>query len=366
MSYKSKVLGGVKPDPWAKRLWHNFWLYRVGQFTTGNLKKMAEASTNSGGVQPVVSDIQPYVIHTFKEELEAGVVMVVRQNSHHVHNIEELKRGSVMVGHTDPQIFHWFKQLGSVPPRGLMSGDIRKLTGQQFDDVWWNSVVKHPIIHDQAKKMWEDDEGVGEAERAAMKKKEEQRDMQRMAKMTGTDWRAKHELRERSPTPEDDAEAPLYIMKAEDFALYRVVPDTLYYADATGAMNKVRSRFPTDRDPLVRVVPRFIRLANLNRPKTMASLNINYNMKFSNCFAYSADKHGMYFMATQEDVNSGGKEIWNEYFLEYGKGMEITTETDLEWWFRNMTRLGQAETGTMSNEMEEADPADVNFKTGQQ
>eukprot|EP00759_Apiculatamorpha_spiralis_P033957 PhF_6_TR35061/c0_g1_i1/m.51092 len=365
MAYKSKIVGGPRPDVWAGRFWHNFWLYRVGQITSGNMNKMLQNPiSGSGGATPVVSDIQPFVIHTFKKEFESNVVIVVRKNSPHVQNFNDLGKASVMVGHTDPQIFHWFKQLGSIPPRGLMTGAVEQLKDVDFDDAWWNSVVKHPTLHAQAKEMWEKDEGIGAEEREAMKKREEQRDMLRMERMTGSDWRVKHQEREKSPSPEDDIEAPLYVMNAEDFALYRVKPETLYFADAAGGMNRVRSPFPTERDPLVRIVPRFIRLVNLSRQKTLTSLNMNYNLKLVNMFAFAADKKGLYIMGTQEGdpLKPAGKEVWNEYFIEYGKGMEITKETDLEWWLRNLQRLGSQDVATNSSEVQEADPADTNFR----
>eukprot|EP00760_Papus_ankaliazontas_P011547 PhM_4_TR14843/c0_g1_i1/m.63787 len=361
MSYKTRVAGGPRIDKYAGRFWHNFNVYRVGQITTGNMKQMLTSTIGQSTSSPVVSDIQPFCIHNFKNELESSVVLIVRNASEHNQNITDISKASMMVGHTDPQIFHWFKQLGSIPPRSLISGKAEKLSGHTFDDVWWNTVVRHPVIHDQAKEMWENDEGVGQADREKMKARELERDQKRMARMTGCDWRAKHKERERSPSPEEDEETPLYVMNAEDFSLYRMHPETLYYADSGVAMHRVTTVFPEPRDPLARCAPRFIRMANLNRQKFIASVNFNYALKLSNAFAFDVTKKGMYLMGTPETEGSG-KEEWNEYYLEFGKNMEITTEVDLDWWFRGLMRFGQSETNTTNSDIDEANPADYQFR----
>ena len=120
-------------QPYAKRFYNNIWTYRVAQLTTSNVRRMKEASISmgfdsgvggsrnsnngqdddgKGGAElPVKSDLQPHALHKFSGEQDWSIVIAVPKSSDHVRNLLDCAKGSLMVGHTDPQLFHWFKEL---------------------------------------------------------------------------------------------------------------------------------------------------------------------------------------------------------------------------------------------------------------
>jgi hypothetical protein len=348
------------------RFFHNIWAYRVGQLTTGNLKTMRESSLGSA-TTPVHSDLQPHALHTFRGDKAPSLCIAVPKSSLHDKNLPECPKVSFMVGHTDPQIFHWFKQLGTVPPRSIVSGKAEVLTGDLQSEVWEDTFVRHPTIHDMAEKMWEKDESKTEAERESIKRREKEEDEARMVRMSGSDWRKKHKERERNPTQAEEEEKPVYIMKPETFTVVRVKPEVCLYGDYGGNMQRVWEPEIPVIDPLARAQPRFLRVINLSRPKLVSSLNINYNLKLSNVFIYSVDRKGLWAMGTQELFDDAGQsrgEQWSEYRFEFGNDMECTTEAELEFWVKGLMRLGTPDAGGRHDgRLDDADPRDMQFRS---
>jgi len=121
-------------------------------------------------------------------------------------------------------------------------------------------------------------------------------------------------------------------------------------------------------DPMARCCPRMLRILNLSREKLVASLNINYDLRLVNCFIYDIDQNGLWAMGSFEkggepqsapgakDGNSPQLEgePWMELRLPFGKDQTLTTEQELEWWIRGLTRLGAPDLAQSSSSLEDA------------
>lgn len=349
----------VKPNPQlAGRFYNNFWTYRVCQLTTSNVAAM-KASSIAGKDQPepVASDIQIHGLHKFRGADDLSLCVVVDKNSSHAKNLSESRKVSVMTGHTDPQIFHWFKQLGTIPPRSILSGTAEVLSGDLLEEVWENTFVRHPVLHDKAQEQWEKNETKTAAEESGIQQRQREEDEKRMLRLSNSDWRSKPKDRERNPTAKEDIEQPIYVMKSDQYVTFRIKPDVRVWGDYAGALTRIwDEKFP-EMDPLARAAPRFIRMANTARGKLVASVNLNYNLKLTNLFVYSIDKKGLWTMATQEQsepLSPGAppRETWNEFRIEFGQDQDVETEAELEWWFKGMMRLGVPETPQYDQEVE--------------
>jgi hypothetical protein len=364
--YKSKVPTNVNAT-YISRFYNHLWTYRVCQLTTGNIQAMkASAISESGNNLPVFSDIQPHGMYRFSGDRDESVVVAVPRSSTHHKNLLECAKVSIMAGHTNPQIYHWFKLLGVVPTRSLISGDTEVLQGFQHTDVWNDMFVRHPVIHDMAQKMWETDESKTDVEKKEVLRREKEEDEKRMFSMSDKNWRKKHDARERNPTTDEDVEKPLFVMKPDAFTVFRVKRDVQLYGDYSGKLHRVWDETFQPIDPLARVAPRFLRVINMARQKLVASLNINYNLKLTNVFVFSIDSRGLWAMGCQEnfaeDERKEAKEQWSEFRFEFGKDQVIETDAELEFWIRGLMRLGVPETGQNSGHVDNMDPQDTQFR----
>lgn len=350
----------VKPNPQiAGRFYNNFWTYRVCQLTTSNVAAMkASGIAGKDQPEPVASDIQVHGIHKFRGSDDLSLCVVVDKNSSHAKNLLESRKVSVMAGHTDPQIFHWFKQLGTIPPRSILSGTAEVLSGDLLEEVWETTFVRHPVLHDKAHEQWEKKETKTHAEEKEIEKREQEEDEKRMLRMSNSDWRSKPKDRERNPTAKEDVEQPIYVMKSDQYVTFRLKPDVRVWGDYAGNLTRVWDNTFHEMDPLARAAPRFVKMANTARGKLVASVNLNYNLKLTNLFVYGLDKKGLWAMATQEQsgepLASGAppRETWNEFRIEFGQDQDVATEAELEWWFKGLMRLGVPETPQYDQQVE--------------
>jgi hypothetical protein len=375
-------------QPYAKRFYNNIWTYRVGQLTTSNVRRMKESSiamgldSGVGGSRnvngssdddkssaelPVKSDLQPHALHKFSGEQDWSIVVAVPKSSDHVRNLLECTKGSLMVGHTDPQLFHWFKELGALPPRSLLSGPMERLTGDLQVEAWETTFGRHPVIHRIAQDMWESDQSKSPEEAVHIAKREQEEDEKRMRRMSSSDWRAKFRDRERNPTRAEDEEAPVYVMKPDTFALFRMKPEVRLWMNIGGQTQRVWEPVVPDADPLCRCSHRFIRMLNLARQKLVPSLNMNFSLKLTNAFVFEIDERGMWAMGTQENVsgkNGVVKEEWMELRLDFGKDQIIKTEQEMEWWVRGLTKLGAPEVSQTNSSVDDAglNPEDFDYR----
>lgn len=411
-SIKQKVSSNLGAG-YATRFGNLFWSYRVCQLTTSNVRSMKEStiamsydsnaqfqnrssssSSGSGGGEnnnnnnnnsnsnhddnsnnsaaaPVRSDLQPHAMHTFRGEEFPSVVLAVPKSSEHLKNLLSCQRGSLMVGHTDPQLFHWFKQLGTLPARGIVSGQLDVLTGDLAAEVWETTFTKHPVIHNIAQSMWEADQSKTEAERAHIDRRLQEEDDKRMRRMSSSDWRKKFKERERNPTTVEDEEKPVYVVKADTFAVVRLKPEVRLWTNCAGHVSRVyEPNFPKTPDPLARASPRFLRMLNVARAKLVPSLNMNFNLRLTNAFICDMDSTGLWAMGTQGNTLEGQqsrqevREEWAELRLEFGKGQVISTEQEMEWWIRGLTKLGAPEMSQTNNTVEDANmnPEDFDYR----
>lgn len=386
-------------QPYAKRFYNNVWTYRVAQLTTSNVRSMKRSpivmgfdsgvggkpssgsgsssggggagdddNGSSGGAElPVKSDLQPHALHKFAGEADWSIILAVPKSSEHVRNLQDCAKGSVMIGHTDPQLFHWFKELGALPPRSLLSGPMELLTGDLLAEAWTETFARHPTIHRIAQDMWEKDESRTAEEAVHIAKREQEEDEKRMRRMSSSDWRAKFRDRERNPTRAEDEEAPVYVIKPETFSLFRLRPDVRLWMNVAGQTQRVWEPVVPDPDPLCRCSHRFIRMLNLARQKLVPSLNMNYSLQLTNAFIFEVDDHGMWAMGTQEnfsDTNGAVREQWMELRLDFGKNQVISTEQEMEWWVRGLTKLGAPEVSQTSSSVEDAgmSPEDFDYR----
>lgn len=353
----------------ATRFYNTIWSYRLCQLTTSNVKAMKDApismfddSTNDkkktdNAMNPVRSDLQPHALHTFVGDQHPSIVLAVPKSSDHYRNLIDCTKGSLMFGHTDPQLFHWFKQLGTLPPRCIVSGKMEVVTGDLRDDTWNRTFVRHPIIHNLAQEMWEKDQTKTEEEVAHINERVREEDEKRMRRMSSSDWRAKFKERESNPTPKDDEELPVYVIKPDAFALVRVTPEVRLWTNFCGQVTRVYDPIVPAMDPLSRASMRFIQMLNLSRPKLVSSLNINYNLKLTNAFVIQVDEKGLWAMGTQENLseqNNAVKEQWTELRLEFGKDQVVKSEQEMEWWIRGLSRLGASEMSQTNTATEDA------------
>jgi hypothetical protein len=362
-SVKKPIKKIVKPNPLlAGRFYNNFWTYRVCQLTTSNVAAMkASGIASKDQPEPVASDIQVHGFHKFRGSDDLSLCVVVDKNSAHAKNLAESKKVSLMAGHTDPQIFHWFKLLGTVPPRSIISGTAEVLSGDLLEDVWENTFVRHPVLHDKAHEQWEKNETKTKAEEDEIVKRQMEEDERRMLRMSNSDWRSKPKERERNPTTKEDIEQPIYVMKSDQYVAFRLKPEVRVWGDYAGNLTRIWEETMPEMDPLARAAPRFIKMANMARGKLIASVNLNYNLKLTNLFVYSIDKKGLWAMATQEtmpppeSLSAGApppRETWNEFRIEFGQDQAVETEAELEWWFKGMMRLGVPETPQYDQQVE--------------
>lgn len=371
---KQKIPSNVGA-PYARRFFNCFWTYRLSQLTTSNMRAMKdspisvslEGDSKKDDTAPVKSDLQPHALHTFMGDESPSIVLAIPKSSEHFRNLTDCSKGSLMAGHTDPQMFHWFKQLGTLPPRSIASGPMEIISGDLKDEVWEKTFSRHPIIHNLAQEMWEKDESKTEEEKKYIAKRTQEEDEKRMKRMSSSDWRSKHLERERNPTKEEDEEKPIYVIKPETFAVVRVRPDVKLWTNFCGQTNRVYEPTIPPMDPLARASPRFIRMLNLGRAKLISSLNINYNLKLTNAFIFEMDAEGMWAMGTQENFSGKNGEVreeWSELRLEFGKNQRIETEHEMEWWIRGLTRLGDPEVAQNDSSIDDAksNPDDYDFR----
>jgi len=314
---------------------------------------------------PVKSDLQPHALHKFPGEEDWSLLIAVPKNSDHYRNVMECGKGSMMIGHTDPQLFHWFKELGSLPPRAILSGSIDVLSGDLQADAWERTFMRHPVIHNIARDMWEKSDSKTAEEAVHIEQREKEEDEKRMRRMSSSDWRSKFKERERNPTAAEDEEKPIYVVKPDTFALLRLRPDVRLWMNVAGQSQRVWDPAIMDPDPLCRCSHRFINMLNLARTKLVPSLNINFSLKLTNAFIFEIDEKGLWALGTQEkSAGQTGKvrEAWNELRLEFGKGQVITTEQEMEWWVRGLTKLGAPEVTQSDNSVEEASLSPEDFE----
>nr|CCC91780.1 conserved hypothetical protein [Trypanosoma congolense IL3000] len=389
---KHKVKSNLN-DVLSSRFNNAMWTYRLGQLTTSNVRRLKDtgipfdlgsSSDNNNkddsgkdAASPVKSDLQPHAIHKFAYDSDDkwSLLIAVPKNSDHFRNVVDCPRGSFMFGHTDPQLFHWFKQLGTLPPRGIVSGPLELLSGDLLSEAWEKTFVRHPVIHGIAQDMWNRKESKTEEEVVTIERREREEDEKRMRRMSSSDWRSKFRDRERNPTAEEDEERPVYVIKSDSFAVLRMKPEVQMWMDCTAKTHRVWEPLIADADPLCRCSPRFVRMLNLARQKLVPSLNMNFSLKLTNAFIFEIDQKGLWAMGTQENldvppgdnVNGGGsvrKEEWTELRLEFGNGQVITTEQEMEWWVRGLTKLGAPEMSQSNSSVEDAglSPEDYDYR----
>jgi hypothetical protein len=378
---KQKIKSNIGSEA-AARFFHQFWAYRVSQLTTSNVRSMKDAtvsmSLDRGGVGgggkgdettvPVRSDLQPHALHQFVGEEHPSLVVCIPKSSAHYGNLVDCGKASVMAGHTDAQLFHWFKLLGTLPPRGIITGKAELLSGDLIADAWETTFIRHPVLHNIAQEMWQKDQTKTEEEKERIASREREEDEKRMKRMSSSDWRAKFKDRERNPTEKEDEEKPVYIIKPDAFALVRFRPDVQMWTNYAGQIARVYDPFFPPIDPLARSCHRFMKMLNAAREKLVTSLNMNYNLKLKNVFITDLDSTGMWAMGTLEDEQlgqaAGGKEAWVELRLHYGKDQVIKTEHEMEWWIRGLTRLGAPEMASSSSTSEDAQnsPEEYDFR----
>lgn len=374
---KTKVASNLGAN-YASRFFNTLWTYRLCQLTTSKVGKMKdtgiamEMSSSHSEVEkkentPVKSDLQPHSLFRFNGDKENSILVAIPKDSEHYRHLLDCKRCSVMVGHTDPQIFHWFKQLGTLPPRAVVSGAAELLSGDLKAEAWEKSFVNHPVIHRIAQDMWEDQKSQTPEEKVHIATREKEEDDKRMRRMSSSDWRSKFCERERNPTREEDEEKPIYVLKPNTFVVARVRPEGALWMDAGGGVKRVWDPPNSDAPPLCRCSHRFIKMLNLAREKLVASLNMNYNLKLTNCFVFDVDEDGLWAMGSQENFaekNGVVREKWVELQLEFGKGQKIKTEQELEWWIRGLTKLGAPEVTQTNSSIEDAglNPEDYDYR----
>ncbi|ESL07376.1 hypothetical protein TRSC58_04934 [Trypanosoma rangeli SC58] len=387
---KQKVQSN-RDAPYNTRLFNTLWTYRTGQLTTSNVRRLKETGIPMGygssgasndlnrdggkdedmGDAPVKSDLQPHAMHKFMGDKNWSLLVAVPKNSEHFRNILECSRGSLMVGHTDPQLFHWFKQLGTLPPRAILSGPLELLSGDMQQEAWETTFSRHPVIHNIAQDMWNSKHSKTEEEVVTIERREREEDEKRMRRMSSSDWRAKFKERERNPTAEEDEDRPIYVIKPETFALLRLRPDVKLWMNVASQTQRVWEPIISDPDPLCRCAPRFLRMLNLARQKLVPSLNLNFALKLTNAFVFEIDHKGLWAMGTQENLDRGTaadaaavREEWTELRLEFGKGQVIQTEQEMEWWVRGLTKLGAPEISQSNSSVEDAgmSPEDYDYR----
>ena len=355
MSYKKKVESNIG-SVLASRMSNHLWTYRLGQLSTSNIRAMKRSgismSTSEKGLDsPVFSDLQPHALHTFRGEQHPSLIIAMPKSSKHATNLIDAQKCSLMVGHTDPQIFHWFKQLGAVPPRSLLSGNAQILTGDLRDEVWEDTLCRHPIIHRDAEEKWNEDETKTPEEKERVERLERAEDEARMRKLSSTDWRGKFQERMRNPTKQEEEDKPIFKMKPDSYTVIRLVPEVRLWTSHTGDVKKIYEPVIAPMGALARSTPRFLKVMNVAREQLIPSLNINYNLKLSNGFVFEIDDTGFYLMGTQEDFTKGdGKESWYEFRCEFGTGMVHKGPADMEWWLRGLARMGTADIASPKSE----------------
>jgi hypothetical protein len=382
---KKKISSNIGSEA-AARFFHSFWTYRVSQLTTSNVRSMKDATVatsldkgrsgdkEDGEGAPVKSDLQPHAMHQFVGEEHPSLVVCVPKSSAHYTNLVECPKASLMAGHTDPQLFHWFKLLGTLPPRGIMTGKVEILSGDLMAEAWEKTFIRHPVLHNLAQEMWQKDQTKTEEEKERIATREREEDEKRMRRMSSSDWRSKFKDRERNPTEKEDEEKPVYVIKPDAFALVRMRPELKMWTSYSGQISRVYDPFVPPMDPLARSSHRFIKMLNVAREKLVTSLNMNYNLKLRNVFIVDLDCRGMWAMGTLEDEQlgaaaaegGGGKprEAWVELRLHFGKEQVIKTEHEMEWWIRGLTRLGAPEMAQTNATSEDAQnsPEEYDFR----
>lgn len=369
---KTQVKSNLGAD-FSKRFFNTIWRYRICQLTTSQVGRMKETGIAvglSGGskeVAPVKSDLQPHSLHLFRGDPTHSLVVAIPKNSEHYRNTMDCKRCSVMVGHTDPQLFQFFKELGTLPPRAVVSGPVEVLSGDLEEEVWQERFITHPVIHRIAQDMWETSESKTEQEQVEIAKREKDEDERRMRRMSSSDWRSKFAERERNPTAEEERESPIYVVKPNTFALLRVLPEATLWTTVSGEVKRVWDPPFPSAPPLCRSGHRFVKMLNATRQQLIPSLNMNYNMKLTNAFISDVDENGLWAMGTEESCtgeNRVRQERWAEFRFEFGKDQTITTEQEMEWWIRGLTRLGAPEVNQADANSEDAgtNPEDYDFR----
>ncbi|EPY40430.1 hypothetical protein AGDE_03498 [Angomonas deanei] len=215
--------------------------------------------------------------------------------------------------------------------------------------------------------MWEKNESKTEEEIVKISEREKEEDEKRMRRMSSSDWRSKFKDRERNPTQKEDEEKPVYVIKPETFALFRIKPDVRLWMNVAGQTQRVWEPVIHEPDPLCRCSHRFINMLNLARAKLVPSLNMNFSLKLTNAFIFEIDQGGLWALGTQEnfmDKNGTVNEQWSELRLEFGQNQMITTEQEMEWWVRGLTKLGAPEVSQSDSNIDDAgmNPEDFEYR----
>jgi len=341
---KTKVPSNVGSSH-EQRFSNALWTYRLGQLTSSNmttLKKSGATSftslTDSAGsgkgqasgeaaggssaggsnASPVKSDLQPHALHKFSGESDWSLLVAVPASSVHARNVLDCQKVSFMFGHTDPQLFQWFQQLGTLPPRGMLSGPAEVLSGDLLAEAWESTFSRHPIIHSIAQDMWEKKASKTQDEEVRIEQRIREEDEKRMRRMSSSDWRSKFQDRERNPSAKEDEERPIYVIKPEVFTVLRVKPEMKLWTGMAGDQHRMWEPNFSGADPLCRSSMRFMRMLNLARQKLVPSLNMNFSLKLTNAFIFEIDCNGLWAMGTQENFAGKNGQVREECVLQNG------------------------------------------------
>ena len=139
MEYKFKPLpGSLSTGFWLSRFWHTLRTHSVAQVTTGLTSDptLSNQDTNKNDLKSVtanvISDLHCFSFLSREISTPEHLFLCLPRESLHCNNIATTHSCGLMVGHTDPQLFHWFRQIGTYPPRSLLTVKAVKVTHVPF------------------------------------------------------------------------------------------------------------------------------------------------------------------------------------------------------------------------------------------
>eukprot|EP01063_Lacrimia_lanifica_P025233 TRINITY_DN33005_c0_g1_i1.p1 TRINITY_DN33005_c0_g1~~TRINITY_DN33005_c0_g1_i1.p1 ORF type:complete len:328 (+),score=92.28 TRINITY_DN33005_c0_g1_i1:99-1082(+) len=238
------------------------------------------------------------------------LVFALKKDSATEINVKTGSMCSLMYGAANPQVHHFFKQLGVRCWTATVTGRGVAVPGDEGGgELWTRQFAKHQFLLGAA----------AQRNRAAMKK-----------------WDDPLVQRAPGTTDEEEDGDDDVVNNAGDYSLWRLKPENGYLGVPSGSLDKVSVMTVPQLDPLGGVVQRWVTRFNFRRDILIEGIRTAYSVPLKNAFCFHIDAAGLYVMGTTE-----ADPAWQEYFLEWGPSMKFDETRQVKSWWAEFVRQTQ-------------------------
>ena len=290
LSYKQTVAPSLDRSPKEDRYWGLLGSSEMTQLTTYNTGSNHEDA-------PVVESV---LAAAALDEENNKLIMAIEKNTQTEGNLLAGGMSSLVFGSANPQIHNFFKQLQARCWTATITGSCHKTDGATAN-VNWDLYFKQNsfLLRNVSRKNQNATLGQGPAFSS-------------------------------SSTEEDEPEDFIHKNVLSDYTLFTLDHQNGFLGRPDRGLDKINVITIPELDPIRRSVQKWMGRMNLRRDILIEGIKTAYSVNLRNAFVFHLDKRGFYIMGLPlDDVDPS----WQEYFLEWGPGMEChTPEMILNWW----------------------------------